>query len=135
MDIGYCNLIEHEIELEEGAAPHRERAGRMAPRKVEACRAEREFARIRHDRTLEVTLGLWSYHGQKRRIAMTAMLLLQLSLSERSDHKRRLPNTTHRRETLELGDAKFSPHWTWVVLSGRFLCGNRLESKQDSHVN
>ena len=38
----------------------------MAPRKAEACRAEKEFSRIRHDRTLEVILGLWSYHCQKK---------------------------------------------------------------------
>ena len=39
-DIGCCNFVEHEIELEEGAVPHREGAGRMTPHKSEACRAE-----------------------------------------------------------------------------------------------
>ena len=38
-DIGYCNFVEHEIELEEGALPHREGARRMTPHKSEACRA------------------------------------------------------------------------------------------------
>ena len=42
-DIGCCNLVEHEIELEEGAIPHRESARRMTPHKLEACRAENEM--------------------------------------------------------------------------------------------
>ena len=39
-DIGCCNFVEYEIELEEGAFPHREGARRMTPHKSEACRAE-----------------------------------------------------------------------------------------------
>ena len=42
-DIGCCNFVEHEIELEEGAVPHREGARRMKPHKLEACRAEIEM--------------------------------------------------------------------------------------------
>ena len=41
-DIGCFNFVEHEIELEEGAVPHREGARRMTPHKSEACRAEIE---------------------------------------------------------------------------------------------
>ena len=41
--IGCCNFVEHEIELEEGAVPHREGARRMTPHKSEACRAEIEI--------------------------------------------------------------------------------------------
>ena len=36
-------FTEHEIELEEGAIPHREGARRMTPNKSEACRAEIEI--------------------------------------------------------------------------------------------
>ena len=42
-DIRCCNFVEHEIELEEGAVPHREGARRMTPHKSEACRAEIEM--------------------------------------------------------------------------------------------
>ena len=42
-DIGCCNFVEHEIELEEGAVPHREGARRMTPHKSEACPAEIEM--------------------------------------------------------------------------------------------
>ena len=42
-DIGCCNFVEHEIELEEGAIPHMEGARRMMPHKTEACRAEIEM--------------------------------------------------------------------------------------------
>ena len=41
-DIGCCNFVEHEIELDENAVPHREGARRMTPHKSEACRKEIE---------------------------------------------------------------------------------------------
>ena len=41
-DIGCCNFVEHEIELEESAVPHREGARRMTPHKLDACRKEIE---------------------------------------------------------------------------------------------
>ena len=65
-EIGCCNFIEHEIDLEEGAILHREGARRMKHHKLEAC-GNRNAARIRHDRALKVTLGLWSCHGLKER--------------------------------------------------------------------
>ena len=42
-DIGCCNFVEHEIELEEVAVPHREGARRMTPHKSEVCRTEIEM--------------------------------------------------------------------------------------------
>ena len=42
-DIGCCIFVKHEIELEEGAVPHKEGARRMTPHKSEACRAEIEM--------------------------------------------------------------------------------------------
>ena len=42
-DIGCCNFVEHEIELEEGAIPHREGAKRMTPHKLESWLAEIEM--------------------------------------------------------------------------------------------
>ena len=41
-DIGCCNFVEHEIEREESAVPHREGARRMIPHKSDACRKEIE---------------------------------------------------------------------------------------------
>ena len=38
-NIGCCNFVEYEIELEEGAVPRRKGARRMTPHKSEACRA------------------------------------------------------------------------------------------------
>ena len=43
MDIGCCNFVKREIEIEEGAVPRREGARRMTPHKSEACRAEIEM--------------------------------------------------------------------------------------------
>ena len=40
--MGCCNFVEHEIELEENAIPHREGARRMTPHKSDACRKEIE---------------------------------------------------------------------------------------------
>ena len=42
-DIGCCNFVEHEIEIEEGSVLHREGARRMTPNKSEACRKEIEM--------------------------------------------------------------------------------------------
>ena len=41
-DIGCCNFVEREIELEESAVLHREGARRMSPNKLDACRKEIE---------------------------------------------------------------------------------------------
>ena len=41
-DIGCCYFVEHEIELEESAVPHREGARRITPHKSDACRKEIE---------------------------------------------------------------------------------------------
>ena len=41
-DIGCCNFVEHEIEVEEAAVPHREGARRMTANKADACRKEIE---------------------------------------------------------------------------------------------
>ena len=37
-DIGCCNFVEQEIEIEECSVPHREGARRMTPHKSEVCR-------------------------------------------------------------------------------------------------
>ena len=42
-DIGCCNFVEYEIEIEEGSVPHREGARRMTPHRSEACRKEIEL--------------------------------------------------------------------------------------------
>ena len=42
-DIGCCNFVEHEIEIEEGSVPHREGARRMTPHKSESTRKEIEM--------------------------------------------------------------------------------------------
>ena len=57
-DIGCCNFFEHEIELEEGAVPHREGARRMTPHKSEACRAEIEML-LEYD-TIEPSKSPWA---------------------------------------------------------------------------
>ena len=41
-DSGCCNFVEHEIELEESAVPHKEGARRMNPHKADAFKKEIE---------------------------------------------------------------------------------------------
>ena len=57
-DIGCCNFVEHEIELEEGAVPHRKGARRMTPHKSEACRAEIEML-LEYD-MIELSKSPWA---------------------------------------------------------------------------
>ena len=42
-DIGCCNFVEHENEIEEGSVPHREGARRRTPLKSKACRTKIEI--------------------------------------------------------------------------------------------
>ena len=58
-DIGCCNFVEHEIEVEEGAIPHREGARRMTPHKLEVCRAEMEML-LEYD-LIEPSKSPWAY--------------------------------------------------------------------------
>ena len=58
----------------------------------------RNSARVQHDRTLEVTLGLWCRLSQEE--TRTAEILLRRSLPKCGDHKRCLPYT-------KLGHANF----------------------------
>ena len=55
-DIGCCNFVEHEIELEEGVVPHREGARRMTPHKLDESRAEIEML-LKHDMIALVLRG------------------------------------------------------------------------------
>ena len=57
-DIGCWNFVEHEIELEEGAIPHREGTNRMTPHKSEACRAEVEM--LLEDDMIEHSKSPWA---------------------------------------------------------------------------
>ena len=57
-DIGCCNFVEHEIELEEPAAPHREGARRMTPNKSDACRKDMETL-LEYD-MIEPSKSLWA---------------------------------------------------------------------------
>ena len=64
-DIGCCNFVEHEIELEEGAQRRREMDDATQVGSVPS--GKRNVARIRHDRTLKVAMGLRGSNGEKER--------------------------------------------------------------------
>ena len=65
-DIGCYNFVEHEIELEEGAVPHREVTRRMTSHKLEAYRAEIEML-LEYDmiEPSKLPWGLRGIHGKK----------------------------------------------------------------------
>ena len=98
-DIGCCNFVEHEIELEGGAILHREGARRMTPHKLEECRVEIEML-LEYD-MIEFSKSPWACGVVRAKKKGAAQVLLRLSLSERSDNKRCVPDTAIRREPLE----------------------------------
>ena len=58
-DIGCCNFVEHEIEIEEGAVPHRIGARQMTPPKSESCRALIKML-LEYD-MIEPSMSPWAY--------------------------------------------------------------------------
>ena len=58
-DIGCCNFVEHEIEIEEGSVTHREGARRMTPNKSDACRIGIEML-VEYDMIVEPTKSPWA---------------------------------------------------------------------------
>ena len=133
-DIGCCNFVEHEIKLEEGAVPHREGARRMTPHKSEACRAEIEmFARIRHDRTLEIAMGLRGSNGEKERGQLR--FCCEFRYLNAVTIKDAYPIPRIDESLSKLGDANFFTTLTWVLPSGRSLCGRRIEKRPDLRVS
>ena len=102
-DIGCCKFVEQEIELEEGAVPHREDARRMTPQKVEACRTEIEML-LEYD-MIEPSNLPWACGVVVAKTKGAAYVLLRISLLERGDNKRCLPPIDA--SLSKLGDAKF----------------------------
>ena len=105
-DIGCCNFVEHEIELEESAVPHREGARRMTPHNSEAWRAEIEML-LEYD-MIEPSKSPWACGVVMAKKKGVAKILLRLSLFERGDEKRCVPDTANDANfftTLDLGSA------------------------------
>ena len=93
-DIGCCNFVEHEIEIEEGLVPHREGARRMTPHKSEACRKEIEML-MEYD-MIEPSKSPWACGVVMAKKKGATQVLLTFPLSERSDYKGRIPDSPHR---------------------------------------
>ena len=131
-DIGCCNFVEHEIELEEGAVPHREGARRMTSRKSEACRAEIEML-LEYD-MIEPSKSPWACgvvmakKGGQLRFCCDFRYLNAVTIKDA------YPIPRIDESLSKLGDAKFFT-WTWVLPSGRFLCGKRIGKKPVSRAN
>ena len=110
-DIGCCNFVEHEIELEEGAVPHREGARRMTPHKSEACRAEIEML-LEYDMR-EPSKSPWACgvvmakkKGGQLRFCCDFRYLNAVTIKDA------YPIPRIDDILSKLGDAKFLPHWT-----------------------
>ena len=97
-DIGCRNFVEHEIELEEGAVPHREGARRMMPHKSEACPAEIEML-LEYD-MIEHSKSPWACGVLMAKKKGGSLDFVATSLLERSNDKRCVPDTANRREPL-----------------------------------
>ena len=79
-DIGCCNFVEHEIELEESAVPHREGARRMTPHKSDACTKEIETL-LEYD-MIEPSKSPWACGVVMAKKRRPIEVLLRLSVSE-----------------------------------------------------
>ena len=66
-NIGCCNFVEHEIEIEQGSVPHREGATRLTPHKSEACRKEIDLLMEYDMIEPSSPVGLRRGHGKKER--------------------------------------------------------------------
>ena len=136
-DIGCCNFAEHKIELEEGAVPHREGARRMPPHKSEACRAEignRNAALIRHDRTLEIAMGLRGGNGEKERGGQLRFCC-DFRYLNAVTVKDAYPIPRIDESLSKFGDAKF---FTTLDLGSAFWqipLRKRIEKRPDFHAN
>ena len=97
-DIGCCNFVKHEIELEEGAVSHREGARRMKPHKSEACRGEIDML-LEYD-MIEPPKSPWACGVVMAKNKRAAWVLLRFLLLERGNDKRCVPDTANRREPL-----------------------------------
>ena len=105
-DIGCCNFVEHEIELEESTVPHREGARRMTPNKSDACRKKVETL-LEYD-MIEPSKSPWA-HGvvmaKKKRDQLSFCCDFRYLNSVAVEDAYPIPGID---ESLsELGDAKF----------------------------
>ena len=133
-DIGCCNFVEHEIELEEGAVPHREGARRMTPQKSEACRAEIEML-LEYD-MIEPSKSPWACgvvmakkKGGQLRFCCDFRYLNAVTIKDA------YPIPRIDESLSKLGDANFFTTLDLGSASGRFTCGRRIEKKPDSRAN
>ena len=120
-DIGRCNFVEHQIELVEGAVPHREGARRMTPHKSEECRMEIEML-LEYD-MIESSKSPWACGVTMAKKKGAALVLLRFLLLERGDKKRRVPDNANRLKPLETWRRQFLHH------SGKTTAGTSCSGK------
>ena len=133
-DIGCCNFVEHEIELEESAVPHREGARRMTPHKSEACRAEIEML-LEYD-MIEPSKLPWACgvvmakkRGGQLRFCCNFRYLNAVTIKDA------YPIPRIDESLSKLGDAKFFTTLDLISAFWQVLCERRTERGPDSHVN
>ena len=132
--IGCCSFVEHEIELEEGAVPHREGARRITPHKLEACRAEIEML-LEHD-MIEPSKSPWACgvvmakkKGGQLRFCCDFRYLNAVTIKDA------YPMTRIDKSLSKLGDAKF---FTTLDMGSAFWqvpLRKRTERKPNSRAN
>ena len=130
-DIGCCNFVELEIELEESAVPHREGARRMTPHKSDACRKEIETL-LEYD-MIEPSKSPWACgvvmakkKGDQLRLCCDFRYLNSVTVKDA------YPIPRIDESLSKLGDAKF---FTTLDLGSAFWqvpLGSRTGTKRDS---
>ena len=133
-DIGCCNFVEHEIELEEGTVPHREVARQITPHKLEACRAEIEML-IEYD-MIEASKSPWACGVVKAEKKWGSLFFCcDFRYLNAVTIKDAYPIPRKDESLSKLVMPSSSPPWTCILPSGRSLCGRRIGKRPDSCVN
>ena len=133
-DIGCCNFVEHEIEIEEGSVPHREGARRMTPNKSEACRKEIEML-MEYD-MIEPSKSPWACgvvmakkKGGQLRFCCDFRYLNAVTIKDAY----RFPASMRAYPSWEKRSS--SRRWIWAPRSGKCHSESKIERKQASRVS
>ena len=128
-DIGCCNFVEHEIEIEEGSVPHREGARRMTPHKSEACRKEIEML-MEYD-MIEQPKSPWAC-GVVMAKKKGGQLRFCWDFRYLRTHTR-FPASMRAYPSWERRSS--SQRWIWALRSGRCHSESKIEKKQASRAS
>ena len=134
-DIGCCNFVEYEIEIEEGSVPHREGVRRrMTPQKSEACRKEIEML-MEYD-MIDPSKSSWAcgvVMAKKKEGQLKFCCDFRYLNAVTIKDVTRFPALM--RAFPSWGMRSSSRRWIWALRSGKCHSESKIGRKQVSHAN